>query len=100
MRQNAKIQLDLEDPKQANHPLGFYSPTKGRLGVSKKDLKGPQSCSTLTFLVAFSFLQMQSKNFELCNFEVPEATKTFSTIWDTPSLPLVGGLKPSGWLLV
>ena len=87
MRQNAKIQLDLEDPKQANHPLGFYSPTKGRLGVSKKDLKGPQSCSTLTFLVAFSFLQMQSKNFELCNFEVPEATKTFKTFLGTFNLP-------------
>jgi hypothetical protein len=41
MMQNCKLQLSLEDPKQAIiHPLDSCPPTKARLVVSKKVLIG------------------------------------------------------------
>ena len=91
MKQNTKIQLGLEDPKQANHPLGFYPPTKGRLWGIQKGAesscvsRGLRVAAPQSFWWHFSFYKCRAKALSCATLKSLKLQKLLAPFWIPPA---------------
>ena len=91
MKQNTEIQLGLEDPKQANHPLGFYPPTKGRLWGIQKGAesscvsRGLRVAAPQSFCQYFPFYKYRAKALSCATLKSLKLQKLLAPFWIPPA---------------